>query len=53
MCTANAVVEGPDAATASSEEKIVGPDRRHVALAMAVGVAPLSPTKFDPFALIG
>jgi phage terminase large subunit-like protein len=54
MCCANAVVEGPDASNRKlSKKRSSGRIDGMVALAMAVGVAPLSPTKFDPFALIG
>jgi phage terminase large subunit-like protein len=54
MCIANAVVEGPDASNRKrSKKRSSGRIDGAVALAMAVGVAPLSPTKFDPFALIG
>jgi len=54
MCAANAVVEGPDASNRKlSKKRSSGRIDGMTALAMAVGVAPLSPAKFDPFALIG
>jgi phage terminase large subunit-like protein len=54
MCCANSVVEGPDASNRKlSKKRSSGRIDGMVALAMAVGVAPLSPAKFDVFALIG
>ena len=54
MCAANAVVEGPDASNRKlSKKRSSGRIDGMTALAMAIGVAPLSPAKFDPFALIG
>lgn len=54
MCIANAVVEGPDASNRKlSKKRSSGRIDGAVALAMAVGVAPLSPVKFDAAALIG
>ena len=46
--------EGPDASNRKlSKKRSTGRIDGMVALAMAIGVAPLSPAKFDPFALIG
>jgi phage terminase large subunit-like protein len=54
MCAANAVVEGSDASNRKlSKKRSSGRIDGMVALAMAVGVAPLSPVRFDPAALIG
>jgi phage terminase large subunit-like protein len=54
MCAANAVVEGPDASNRKlSKKRSSGRIDGMVALAMAVGVAPLTPARFDAAALIG
>ena len=54
MCAANAVTEGPDASNRKlSKKRSSGRIDGLVALAMAVGVAPLTPTRFDVNALIG
>jgi phage terminase large subunit-like protein len=54
MCISNAVVEGRDASNRKlSKKRSSGRIDGAVALAMAVGVAPLSPVKFDVYALIG
>jgi len=54
MCIANAVVEGPDASNRKlSKKRSSGRIDGAVALAMAIGVAPLSPVRFDAAALIG
>jgi phage terminase large subunit-like protein len=54
MCCANSVVEGVDASNRKlSKKRSSGRIDGMIALAMAVGVAPLSPVKFDVEALIG
>jgi phage terminase large subunit-like protein len=54
MCAANAVIEGPDASNRKlSKKRSSGRIDGLVALAMAIGVAPLTPTRFDIYALIG
>ena len=54
MCAANCVVEGPDASNRKlSKKRSSGRIDGMVALCMAVGVAPLSPARFDVQALIG
>jgi phage terminase large subunit-like protein len=54
MCAANSVVEGNDASNRKlSKKRSSGRIDGMVALVMAVGVAPLSPAKFDVEALIG
>ena len=54
MCAANAVVDGPDASNRKlSKKRSSGRIDGMVALVMAVGVAPLTPTRFDVNALIG
>jgi phage terminase large subunit-like protein len=54
MCAANAVVEGPDASNRKlSKKRSSGRIDGLVALAMAIGVAPLTPTRIDVQALIG
>jgi phage terminase large subunit-like protein len=54
MCAANAVVEGHDASNRKlSKKRSAGRIDGMVALAMAIGVAPLKAAKFDVFALIG
>jgi phage terminase large subunit-like protein len=54
MCAANATTEGNDASNRKlSKKRSRGRIDGMIALAMAIGVAPLTPTRFDPFALIG
>jgi phage terminase large subunit-like protein len=54
MCCANSVVEGSDASNRKlSKKRSTGRIDGMVALVMAIGVAPLSPVKFDVNALIG
>jgi phage terminase large subunit-like protein len=54
MCAANAVVEGPDASNRKlSKKRSSGRIDGMIALAMAIGVAPLTPTRIDVQALIG
>jgi phage terminase large subunit-like protein len=54
MCCANSVVEGSDASNRKlSKKRSSGRIDGMVALVMAIGVAPLSPVRFDPMALIG
>jgi phage terminase large subunit-like protein len=54
MCAANCVVEGKDASNRKlSKKRSTGRIDGMIALAMAVGVAPLSPARFDAFAMIG
>jgi phage terminase large subunit-like protein len=54
MCCANSVVEGPDASNRKlSKKRSSGRIDGMIALAMAVGVAPLTPTHFDAAAMIG
>jgi phage terminase large subunit-like protein len=54
MCCANSVVEGNDASNRKlSKKRSSGRIDGMIALTMAIGVAPLTPTKFDAFALIG
>ena len=54
MCAANAVTEGPDASNRKlSKKRSSGRIDGLVALAMAIGVAPLTPSRLDVNALIG
>jgi phage terminase large subunit-like protein len=54
MCCANSVVEGSGAENRKlSKKRSSGRIDGMIALAMSVGVAPLSPVRFDPEALIG
>ena len=54
MCAANATTEGNDASNRKlSKKHSRGRIDGMIALAMAIGVAPLTPTRFDPAALIG
>jgi phage terminase large subunit-like protein len=54
MCCANSVVVLDDASNRKlSKKRSSGRIDAMVALAMAIGVAPLGPPKFDPYALIG
>ena len=54
MCAANAVTEGPDSSNRKlSKKRSTGRIDGMVALAMAVGVAPLNVPAFDAAALIG
>jgi phage terminase large subunit-like protein len=54
MCAANAVVEGKDASNRKlSKKRSAGRIDGMVALAMAIGVAPLRAPVFDASALIG
>jgi len=54
MCASNAVVEGKDASNRKlSKARSSGRIDGMVALAMAIGVAPLSPARVDVRALIG
>jgi phage terminase large subunit-like protein len=54
MCAANALTEGPDASNRKlSKKRSSGRIDGMVALAMAVGVAPLTPSRIDVQALIG
>ena len=54
MCAANAVTEGPDASNRKlSKKRSSGRIDGMVALAMAIGVAPLTPARIDVQALIG
>ena len=54
MCAANAVTEGPDASNRKlSKKRSSGRIDGLVALAMAIGVAPLTASRFDVNALIG
>jgi phage terminase large subunit-like protein len=54
MCASNAVVEGPDASNRKlSKKRSSGRIDGLIALTMAVGVAPLTPSRIDVAALIG
>jgi phage terminase large subunit-like protein len=52
-CMANAVVEGDESNRRLSKKRSTGRIDGAVALAMAVGVSPMGPPRFDPAALIG
>jgi phage terminase large subunit-like protein len=52
-CIANAVVDGDDSNRKLSKKRSTGRIDGAIALVMAVGVSPIGPTKFDPYALIG
>jgi phage terminase large subunit-like protein len=52
-CIANAVVDGDDSNRKLSKKRSTGRIDVAIALVMAVGVSPIGPTKFDPYALIG